>query len=242
MRPSVGCSNPAIRRREVVLPEPEGPSIEKNSPSRTSRSTPSTAVTSPKRLTTLSRRTATGGPASARAASTVVSDCANPDPLTVWTWAILNGNQPAGNPEGCPDLPRRWYPEVDLASPHRGREAGCELPKDPRPSVDEAGVDLHGGGASAQARQGVLGGGNAAARRDRNGAAGRGADLGDDPDGVNEERPAREPPGPHGKTGARDEARVRAHEPVGTALDGDPREREHDLALDLVAEGRQLHE
>ena len=57
--PAVGFSNPAIIRRHVVLPEPDGPSMEKNSPSRTSRSTPSTAATSPKRLTTPSRRTAT---------------------------------------------------------------------------------------------------------------------------------------------------------------------------------------
>jgi hypothetical protein len=28
----VGCSNPAIIRNVVVLPQPEGPSIEKNSP------------------------------------------------------------------------------------------------------------------------------------------------------------------------------------------------------------------
>ena len=32
IRPSVGRSNPAIIRRQVVLPEPEGPSREKNSP------------------------------------------------------------------------------------------------------------------------------------------------------------------------------------------------------------------
>jgi hypothetical protein len=31
--PAVGCSKPAIRRRQVVLPEPEGPSSVKNSPS-----------------------------------------------------------------------------------------------------------------------------------------------------------------------------------------------------------------
>ena len=31
-RPSVGASNPAIIRRQVVFPEPEGPSMEKNSP------------------------------------------------------------------------------------------------------------------------------------------------------------------------------------------------------------------
>ena len=45
--PAVGSSNPAIIRSVVVLPEPEGPSMVKNSPRQISRSTPSTAVTSP---------------------------------------------------------------------------------------------------------------------------------------------------------------------------------------------------
>jgi hypothetical protein len=45
MRPDVGASKPAIIRRTVVLPEPEGPSIEKNSPSRICRSMSSTATT-----------------------------------------------------------------------------------------------------------------------------------------------------------------------------------------------------
>ena len=40
-----GCSKPAIRRRHVVLPEPDGPSIEKNSPLPTVRLTSSTART-----------------------------------------------------------------------------------------------------------------------------------------------------------------------------------------------------
>ena len=34
MWPAVGCSKPAISRRQVVLPEPEGPSMAKNSPGR----------------------------------------------------------------------------------------------------------------------------------------------------------------------------------------------------------------
>ena len=53
-----GASKPATRRRQVVLPEPDRPSIEKNSPSRTVRSTASTATTSPHRLVTPSNRTA----------------------------------------------------------------------------------------------------------------------------------------------------------------------------------------
>ena len=42
--PRVGSSKPAIIRMVVVLPHPEGPSIEKNSPWRIVRSTPRTAV------------------------------------------------------------------------------------------------------------------------------------------------------------------------------------------------------
>src|SRR5215472_13043255 len=49
MVPSVGCSNPAISRSVVVLPQPEGPSREKNSPLSTVRLTLSTAI-SVKRL------------------------------------------------------------------------------------------------------------------------------------------------------------------------------------------------
>ena len=85
IRPDVGNSKPAIRRRHVVLPEPDGPSIEKNSPSRIWRSIPATATTasgvpraastkratrrptSPsKRLTTPRSSTAGGVPASGR--------------------------------------------------------------------------------------------------------------------------------------------------------------------------------
>jgi len=50
IRPEVGSSKPAIIRRVVVLPQPLGPSIEKNSPSPISRSIPLTAVASPNSL------------------------------------------------------------------------------------------------------------------------------------------------------------------------------------------------
>ena len=51
-------------RRVVVLPEPDGPSIEKNSPAAMSRSTLVTATTSPYSLRTPSSRTAGIGRAS----------------------------------------------------------------------------------------------------------------------------------------------------------------------------------
>src|SRR5262245_29101865 len=53
-RPADGASKPAIRRRLVVLPQPDGPSKLRNSPGATSRSTVSSPTTSPKRLDTLS--------------------------------------------------------------------------------------------------------------------------------------------------------------------------------------------
>src|SRR5690606_35937508 len=46
--PLVNFSSPAMVRMRVVLPEPEAPSSTRNSPSRTSRLTPSTALTEPK--------------------------------------------------------------------------------------------------------------------------------------------------------------------------------------------------
>jgi hypothetical protein len=51
-RPSSGSSKPAIIRSEVVLPHPDGPSKEKNSPGATSIVTLSTATVAPKRLVT----------------------------------------------------------------------------------------------------------------------------------------------------------------------------------------------
>src|SRR5215467_6521107 len=54
--PSVGCSKPAIRRRDVVLPQPDGPRNEWNDPRRMAKLTWSTAATSPNRLVTLTKR------------------------------------------------------------------------------------------------------------------------------------------------------------------------------------------
>ena len=56
--PAVGSSKPAIIRSTVVLPEPDGPSMEKNSPSAMSRSMPATAWTGPNDLRSPIRRTA----------------------------------------------------------------------------------------------------------------------------------------------------------------------------------------
>ena len=50
--PRVGASNPASTRNKVVLPQPEGPRSEKNSPRRISRFTSFTALTPPNSLET----------------------------------------------------------------------------------------------------------------------------------------------------------------------------------------------
>src|SRR5262245_24679557 len=47
MVPLLGCSRSAMMRRSVVLPQPEGPINETNSPGATARSTPASAWTSP---------------------------------------------------------------------------------------------------------------------------------------------------------------------------------------------------
>ena len=56
--PREAVSKPPIRLRVVVLPQPLGPSSEKNSPLRISRSTRSSATTEPKRLPTSRSSTA----------------------------------------------------------------------------------------------------------------------------------------------------------------------------------------
>jgi hypothetical protein len=68
--PAVGSSKPAISRSTVVLPEPLGPSIEKNSPSAMSRSSSSTARTWSKCL--LSPRTEMAGELAGEVAVAVI--------------------------------------------------------------------------------------------------------------------------------------------------------------------------
>src|SRR5918992_5667687 len=57
MLPPVGTSKPPIIRRVVVLPHPDGPRREKNSPSSTVNDRSSTATVSLKTLETFSSRT-----------------------------------------------------------------------------------------------------------------------------------------------------------------------------------------
>ena len=54
VRPLVGRSKPAIMRSVVVLPQPDGPTMVKNSPGGMFTSMPSTATTSPNDLTSCS--------------------------------------------------------------------------------------------------------------------------------------------------------------------------------------------
>src|SRR4249920_2104163 len=54
--PEVGSSRPAIMRSVVVLPQPDGPSMTKNSPSATVKFESRTATNSPKALWSFSTR------------------------------------------------------------------------------------------------------------------------------------------------------------------------------------------
>src|SRR5688500_14847012 len=56
-RPSVASSRPAIRRSSVDLPQPDGPTRTRNSPSSIRRETSSTATTSPPKAFVTSSRT-----------------------------------------------------------------------------------------------------------------------------------------------------------------------------------------
>src|SRR4051794_21457799 len=56
MRPPVGSSRPAIIRKVVVLPQPEGPSRQKNSPLATVKSAPRTAAKLPNDFSRFSTR------------------------------------------------------------------------------------------------------------------------------------------------------------------------------------------
>src|SRR6185369_8941290 len=53
MSPASGVAKPAIMRSKVVLPQPDGPRIEKNEPAGTTNDTPSTARRPAKSLMTL---------------------------------------------------------------------------------------------------------------------------------------------------------------------------------------------
>src|SRR5215471_16520077 len=63
MRPSSGVSKPAIMRKVVVLPQPDGPSRAKNSPAAIVRSTPSTARLMPSKLLLRRSRRTVAAPA-----------------------------------------------------------------------------------------------------------------------------------------------------------------------------------
>ena len=66
--PSVGSSRPAIMRTVVVLPDPLGPIMEKNSPWRTEKEIESNATVSPNKRDTSSNSTTESG----------ASDCCTP--------------------------------------------------------------------------------------------------------------------------------------------------------------------
>src|SRR5215475_210645 len=144
--PWVGSSNPAIIRMVVVLPQPDGPSREKNSPSRMSRSIPATAViTSPRAWNSLTTpdNSMAGRPAVSPAAPRMAAALADPALLdavlldnAVLLDAVLLDNVPsdavpAGGAPALVSDPARagtclsvisgWYPSSRWGHSFRGR-------------------------------------------------------------------------------------------------------------------------
>src|SRR6185295_18778272 len=126
MRPSVGVSKPASIRNNVVLPHPEGPSSAKNSPSRISRLTFSTAVTLPKRLVIPSNRmmelsfTVEVGLSALVWATSLMELCL----CFVWVGARLHPQAHGGQQNGDDNEDRRG--RVDLRR-HRETHHGIDL-------------------------------------------------------------------------------------------------------------------
>src|SRR3990170_5243102 len=111
--PAVGVSSPAIIRMRVVFPQPEGPSSTRSSPSLTSRSTPSTAWTSPK---CLCRSRISTYPMSAAAPATPRGAPGPPD-APLWSFAQLLALLVLA---AASDEPRPAPLVVDVLSPAAG--------------------------------------------------------------------------------------------------------------------------
>src|SRR3954469_24058906 len=117
--PASGFSKPAIRRKVVVLPHPDAPSSEKNSPAGMSKSMPLTAATSPNDFASPTSRTAPPpdvvGPSTDRG-SEPVEVCGEPVDVRV---IVLHRQQPLLH------LPprRQKYATVVLDEPVRVAQA-----------------------------------------------------------------------------------------------------------------------
>src|SRR6266576_209004 len=128
--PWVGSSKPAIIRIVVVLPQPDGPSREKNSPSRMSRSIPATAlITSPRAWNSLTTPDSSmAGRAAFSPAQLRVSDALADAVLPA---AVLPDAVPAGGAPAAVSDPARagtclsvisgWYPSSRWGHSFRGR-------------------------------------------------------------------------------------------------------------------------
>src|SRR5882672_5948082 len=119
MTPSVGCSKPAISRKVVVLPQPDGPRKEWKAPRGISKATLSTATTGPNRLDTPRKRTS-GSPVAGRDSDAVlmvaIANGASQSQTAFW------GLSPCFAVR-LRHLPRPVYTSmvIDLAKSHRFR-------------------------------------------------------------------------------------------------------------------------
>src|SRR3990172_6331204 len=104
--PAVGSSSPAIIRRSVVFPQPDGPSRTRNSPSLVARDTPFPAAPWPKnffpsRVSTVAIRDPLCGPAPARPLRAAVPSKQEGDPADRGlppAWGEREGARPLTGP------------------------------------------------------------------------------------------------------------------------------------------------
>src|ERR1043166_9436774 len=210
--PGSGSSKPASSRSVVVLPHPEGPRREKNSPRRTSKDTPSTAFTgaerAPKLLLTRANWTMGGR-----------------DQLGSGQWAV--GGGPAENV--CLAAGRR-----KASGPLSGRRTVSGLGsgrEDSHAETRGAGPSRrgHSGPASGAALAGAALGRRREPARPARGGAGGGASALRGADGAGDRAGGRDPsPDRHPRRGGRGGARLRgspARRVVSRRREAGPAER-----------------
>ena len=163
IRPCVGRSKPAIIRRQVVLPEPDGPSMEKNSPSANVQvdAVDRREVAEPLHHAVHPDGAHRRPPEHASRVSLAAS--ATPPPRRAGPGSldepILTADEGRGKEALRVLMPWRAPGRVGRPAAQIADHAGAP--------VHERGVDLHGGRTGLEAGTHVLGGGDPAAGVDR---------------------------------------------------------------------------
>src|SRR5215472_8283044 len=126
--PALGGTNPETMRRIVVLPQPDGPRNEKNSPSGIERSRPCTAVKLPKRFTTPMNSRSFAMPSGCRLLTRRCEPCAN---YAGFAFPAQSAGAPPGHPDGARPVTRSGGGDLVHQRLALGQEPGPLRPLDP---------------------------------------------------------------------------------------------------------------